>query len=293
MKLTIHHWLGALAIAVALLYARDTGITANIGSFIGFTGYPYSPAAFEFNILDTCGTIHSAYSYESGLVGYQTPVDDVDYLLCYQDWTLKGLTPSEAVRLPGHPWDHYLVVRWETIQGSGIALELMASNGGRFAFLHLRSIVNVKPGYWYPGGTFVAWSGWPTDPYFGNGTSGVSDAHLCLVQSQGSTLWFSYMDGGKDTQPYHFPYSTWNAYRVEHHESAIPVTLNSRWTWQATYWSSHHRYRWMHGIVNRGTWYGPQEGRNNGYTKTRFQADVLYQWPKLHASKAVKARWLR
>jgi hypothetical protein len=256
-------WLLVLAvclgvIAVALTHDRWQPSSAPAAGYCPTISN--APSGCIYGLQNVQAVVHSAFAYEAGLLDYEPPTDDQDYLL--------GYSVQQKVRLPGGRWNVYRYLGAIYVAGSGWVLRFLtpASQGSHhFAFLHIAAVYVGGPAVKAPplppqaskkklsgdertalaaiaaipklpgavgipvrGGTVVGLSGWPLSPAYGNGSSGAINAHLCVLLSAGALNWFWRVAGGYDHKPK--PPVNWKKFGKHPHK------IHGRLTWPARVW---------------------------------------------------------
>jgi hypothetical protein len=277
-----------------------------------------------FGLQYVSGPIHSAYLYEAGLLG-TTPVDDVDYQVPYgaqELVTLPGFKTDTYV----HRYTSFIpgsgtISCWFVVANGGhfCFLHLSISNLGAtrnrikpplFPVAPLKTATRKlsgdeltalaamaqQPASTLPtasvfhGGFVVGRSGWPTNPIYGNGTAGPSNAHLCLLLDQAAANWFlAILDGRhKPPKPKTFPLKFWQGYTIEHHKHSVAAYHKHKLTRIARKWWTH--YRKYRGAVSK-RYYGVTRTRKEAFYAWRFRCAKAWVWSK--SIKFQKARCLK
>lgn len=121
------------------------------------------------------------------------------------------------------------------------------------------------------GGYILGRSGWPTDPFYGNGSSGPINAHLCVVYDQAGANWLSYVT--YQPRPPTFSLRSWNAWTTMHHKRSIsPYYKGGLDSTARAYVGNVSR---CHGVVHNWKY-----DRRNRVTFERFQDCGIYTWSK-------------
>lgn len=277
-----------------------------------------APSGCIYGLTNVQTVVHSAFAYEAGLLDYEPPIDDIDYLL--------GYGVQQKVRLPGGHWRTYRYLGAIYVAGSGWVLRFLtpSSQGSHhFAFLHIAAVYVGGPAVKAPplppqdgkrklsgdertalaaiaaipklpvqggtfgrngstlgipvrGGTVVGLSGWPSDPAYGNGSSGAINAHLCSLVSAGALNWFWKVAGGYDHKPK--PPVHWQKFGKHPHKS------HGRLTWPARVWLHHQKL----GAYTGSTW--THRKGSLGFSTYRFEHGHATCWPKRHRCHVVRSR---
>jgi hypothetical protein len=279
----LHYLLLVVLLNGAILAQRAGVITALQQGFLSERSSCQSfwpvPSGCLFHIHNSMYTVQSGFAGDDGLLGGEAPVADLDYML--------GYAVQDNVYLPGGSWNHYTYLGAVYIYGSGWAERFVTPWGSHFAFLHIAAIyINGSAAH---GGQLVGLSGWPSSLQYSNGScwdtvSCRSDAHLCLILSNGARNWFFWIAAGRDVAPkrvHHprpFPVHRWNSYAVRHHHAVQPYRSRGRLTHLAWSWFHDKGLAQKAGVPKRHE----QWDARNRVMKAPFTKGTFYHWPTKH-----------
>lgn len=137
-----------------------------------------------------------------------------------------------------------------------------------YIMTHNIPLTTVGSGF-YTGGTAVGHTGWPTSPYYGNGSFGPLDAHLCFLLDQATDNYMSFIT----YRPrFTFVKSLWDYWRYHHHKSLISPKYKGKLSYGATLWIP--KQDLCRGVVTRANWYA-----SGGFVKQVWQGCTIYFWP--------------
>lgn len=288
--------------ATAIPLETTTDAPQNCTSF-----YP-TPTYCLFGLHDVGFTIHSAFYYEIGLLGGETPVDDIDYMI--------AAGTHQKVKLPGHKWDIFRYYGEVYVSGSGIVEEFGTPNGHRFAYLHIAQVYIKGPTATAPilpsvppsaqrlsgdeatalrvlaapaptasgiitvrGGTVVGLTGWPSSTTYSNNScydynSCRDDAHLCLSLTAGARDFFFRIIDGKDVNPH--PKPKFDLKLWQRHTKKISAYSHKKLTRAAQAWS---KAKPSLGPVLSRRYYPKTKHRAVAFYLFKFSHGTITTWP--------------
>lgn len=139
------------------------------------------------------------------------------------------------------------------------------------------------------GGYYVGKSGWPTDPFYGLGTSGPGNAHLCVIYDQAGSNWLSYVTYQPKPvipKPVIFDAHLWYSWHIKHHKPNISPYYGKKLSSVAQYWKTHTKA--CLSVTQQYIY-----DRKNKLTHQRFQNCEIFTWshpnykPKLVREKHI------